>query len=158
MVNLFKGFRLFAEEGQPPLPQPQQSQQQKAPGFRSSLGTNYANTIKKQIRVPKKLWFGMPLSIGANKTINLDGRLFKGPMTFFVTEFDDKTVTMKLVRNPMDFSFMDDPDDEIDPDNMDDGGEQQFTIPRSTFEKLLEPDNYPGADFATASQTALAPR
>lgn len=147
MVNFFEGFREFA---QPPLPEPQQPQQQKAPG--------YLNTVKKQVRVPKKLWFGMPLSIGANKTLRMDGKLFKGPMTFYVTEFDDSTVTMKLVRNPMDFSNEDDPDDEFDPDNTDTDGEQVFTIPRSQFEKLLEPDNIPGADFATASQTALAPR
>jgi len=148
MVNFFDGFRSFTEEGgQSPLPQPQQPQQQKAPG--------YLDTIKKQMRVPKKLWYGMPLSIGANKTITLDGKLFKGPMTFSVTEFDDSTVTMKLVRNPMDFSNADDPDDEFDPDNTDDGEEQAFTIPRPAFEKLLEPDQ---GDFATASQTALAPR
>jgi len=136
MVNFFEGFRRFEEEV--------------APG--------YLDTIKKQERVPKKLWFGMPLSIGANRTIKLDGRLFKGPMTFYVTEFDDSTVTMKLVRNPLDFTNAEDPDDEIDFDNTDDGGEQSFTIPRSAFEKLLEPDNFQGADFATASQTALAPR
>ena len=154
MVNFFRGFRLFAEAAppgsQPPLPQPQQPQQQKAPG--------YLDTIKKQQRVPKKLWFGMPLMIGANKQIKMDGKVFRGPMAFHVTEFDDTTVTMKLVRNPMDFSNLEDLDDEIDLDNTNDGGEQLFTIPRSVFEKLLEPDNVPGADFATASQTALAPR
>jgi hypothetical protein len=136
MSNLFEGFRRFAED--------------KAPG--------YLNTIKKQERVPKKLWYGMPLMIGANKRINLDGKVFTGPMTFYVTEFDNAVVTMKLVRNPMDFSNMDDPDDEIDLDNNFDDGEQKFTIPRAVFEKLLEPDNEPGADFAGASQTAMAPR
>ena len=136
-TNYFTGFRRFTEDEQ-------------APG--------YFATVKKQQRIPKKLWLGMPFSIGADKTIKLDGKLFKGPMTFYVTEFDDKTVTMKLVRNPMDFSNADDPDDEVDPENTNDGEEQNFTIPRSQFEELLEPNQFPGADFASASSTALQPR
>lgn len=148
MVNYFEGFRDFTELA--PLPQPQQPQQQKAPG--------YLDTIKKQQRVPKKLWLGMPVPIGANHPVKLGGRLFKGPVTLYVTEFDDATVTVKLVKNPMDFSNADDPDDEIDFTNPDDDGDQTFVIPRSVFEKLLEPDNFPGVDYATPSQTIFTPR
>ncbi len=128
-------------------------------GFRLFVEkTDFLSTIKKQVRVPKKVWFGMPLTIGANKTMKMDGRVFRGPMTFYVTEFDDATVTMKLVRNPMDFSNEDDIDDEVDLDNVDDGEEHQFTIPRTVFEKLLQPDNPSGADYASASQAAFSPR
>ncbi len=132
MYNLFEGFKLFEAD--------------------------FLGTIKKQVKVPKKLWFGMPLTIAANKTIKIDGKTFKGPMVFYVTEFDDATVTMKLVRNPMDFSNEDDIDDEIDFDNTEDGEEHEVTILRTAFEKLLQPDNPQGADFASASQAALSPR
>lgn len=129
MVNLFAGFRNFNEES-------------KAPG--------YLNTLKKQEKIPKHLWLGMPFAVGANKHFKVDGQTFKGPMVFYVSEFDSVTVTLKLVRNPMDFDN-DDPDDEIDLDTKN-HAEQEFTILRSIFEKLLEPDNIQGADFAQASQ------
>jgi len=153
--NFFTGFREFSEEGMPqgqpnPVPPQQNAPQQNAPGL--------LDVMKKQMRVPKKIWKGLPFTVGANKRIKMDGKVFTGPMTFYVDEFDDATVTLKLVRNPLDFTNMDDEDDEIDMDNTDDGGEQRFVIPRTVFEKLLEPDNQPGADFSTPAQQIFAPR
>ena len=142
MPNFFISFRRFVERDDRPR--------------QSNVGRGgYLDTIKKQMRVPKKLWMGLPLQIDAGRTITLDGKLFKGPLTLSVDEFDNATVTVKLIRNPMDFSNMDDQDDEYDPSNTDDGEEQTFVIPRLEFEKLLEPNN--SGDFATASQTAMAP-
>lgn len=138
MINFFAGFKkTFKEDNS-------------APGM--------LDVMKKQMRIPKKLWAGLPFTVGANKRIKMDGKVFTGPMTFYVTEFDDSTVTLKLVRNPLDFTNMDDVDDEIDLDNNDDGGEQKFVIPRSAFEQLLEPDNFQGADFAGPAQQVMAPR
>lgn len=138
MMNFFAGFKKSFKEDN------------SAPGM--------LDVMKKQMRIPKKLWAGMPFTVGANKRIKMDGKVFTGPMTFYVDEFDDSTVTLKLVRNPLDFTNMDDVDDEIDLDNTNDGGEQKFVIPRSAFEQLLEPDNFQGADFAGPAQQVMAPR
>ena len=130
MSNLFGGFRLFAEE------------EKKSPD-------NFVATVKKQVEVPKKLWFGMPITLS---NVKLGNHMIRQPAAFYVTTFDSHTVTIR----PVPYSSLDkdgngdDVDDEIDLDQADDLG-KEVTITRSKFMKLLEPPNYTGADFASGS-------
>lgn len=154
MVNFFAGFRKFNERA--PMPGQQSS------GFhdRNRLSNQQApgvmNMLKKTQRVPKELWKGMPFNIPARRYIELEGRKFWGPMYFSVEEFDHATVTIKVINNPMDFPNADDIDDEIDLDNNNDGDQKTFTITRNVFDHLQNPENFQGADYATASQTTKA--
>ena len=131
MVNLFGSFRLFAEK------------ENKSPD-------SYVATIKKQVQVPKKLWFGMPITLS---NVRLGNHLIRQPTAFYVTDFDSHTVTIK----PVPFSALDkdgngdDVDDELDLDTADHAADKLITITRDKFLKLLEPPNFQGSDFGSAA-------
>ncbi len=120
MPNLFGGFKVFCEEHTRP--------------------DSFVSQIKKQVHVPKKLWFGMPVVISNTK---LGEHLIREPTAFYVVDFDSHTVTIK----PVPYAYNDeDMDDEIDlADDHEEG--EEYTITRDNFFRLLEPPNYQGADF-----------
>ncbi len=128
MINYFEGFSRFHEK-----------EEQEKPD-------QYVSTLKKQVDIPKKLWMGMPVILS---NIKIGKVSIRDPRVFYVTEFDDETVTIKNVKNPMS-QEEEDMDDEINLDK-DDWDQKQFTIPRKEFYKLLEPE-VQGGDLATASQ------
>jgi hypothetical protein len=131
MSNLLVGFKLFVEK-------------------KAEAPDSYVSTIKKQLKVPKKLWFGMPITLS---NVKLGGHLIRQPAAFYVTDFDSHTVTIK----PIPYAALDkdgngdDIDDELDLDTADNLGKKSITMTRDTFLKLMEPPNYQGADFAGAS-------
>jgi hypothetical protein len=134
MPNYFKGFRQFHEE-------------------KEERPDKYISTIKKQLPlIKKKLWLGMPVMLS---NIRLGKILIRSPRPFYVTEFDDGTVTIRSVQNPGLDGDGNDSDDEIDLDDKDDPDENEFTIPRKAFYQLLEPPNFQGANYQQASQTAF---
>lgn len=120
MRNLFKGFKFF-EEDEP---------------------DKFVATVKKQLKVPKAIWLGMPVTISNTKIGN---QLIREPAVFYVTDFDDASVTIANVPTPGNMDT-DDLDDEIDTDDSFLKGKHSFTISKDEFYKLLEPQMPPGAD------------
>ena len=117
MPNFLKGFRRFVEEKD-----------------------QFVSTIKKQLDVPKKVWLGMPISLS---NVKLGGHMITDPTIFYVTDFDDVSVTLTNVPKPGhehdDDYEEDDPDDEIDLDKDTIRGHIEVTIDRDDFYKLQEP-------------------
>lgn len=121
-MNLFANFKLY--EGERP--------------------DMFASTIKKQFKVPKSLWFGMPILISNAK---LGKYKIRQPKMFYVTDYDRNTVTLKPMPDYPGIDNDDDViDDEIDKDRKDnDAGE--VIIAKKEFYKLLEPEGMqPGGD------------
>jgi NACalpha-BTF3-like transcription factor len=128
MVNHFEGFRRYHEKEEKEKPD------------------QYVSTVKKQLGIGKKLWMGMPVVLS---NVKIGKSMIRDPRVFYVTDFDDATVTIKNVKNPMS-QEEEDMDDEINLDK-DDWDQKQFVLPRNDFYKLLEPEAQ--GDFATASQS-----
>jgi len=124
MPNFFRGFKIFEAE------HPDQ----------------FVSTVKKQLKVPKTVWLGMPVTISNTK---IGGQLVREPAVFYVTDFDDASVTIANVPTPGNLDIDDDPDDEIDTDDTFLKGKHDFTLSRDEFYKLLEPQIPPGVDTST---------
>lgn len=124
MRNLFGEFKVFCEKD-------------------NDRPDSYVSQIKKQTKVPKKIWLGMPVVISNTK---LGDSMIREPTAFYVIEFDTHTVILK----PVPYAYGDeDQDDEIDLEK-DDGKGKTFTITINNFYKLVAPQNFQGADFNTA--------
>lgn len=99
----------------------------------------YVSTIKKQLKVPKKIWLGMPLLLS---NVKLGKQKVTSPTMFYVKDFDDNYVTITNVmdigqeEDPIDD---DDPDGEIDISKRDIHGKIEVTMSKMDFEKLQEP-------------------
>jgi hypothetical protein len=130
MVNLFRGFSEFAFKGD-------DDNQDKS---------KYVSTVKKQLSVPKQVWMGMPLLISNTK---IGKQMITTPTMFYVTDFDDSSVTLTNVPKPGepdDIEDEDDPDNEIDLDKQTIKGRIEFTISKEDFESLQEPQTFQGMD------------
>ena len=133
---MFRGFSLFVEE---------EEDKDHAPDA-------YLSTAKKQMGIPKKLWAGMPILVSNTR---IGKRMITDPTMFYVTDFDDTSVT--LVNSPKPGSLDDtsdgepaeDPDDEIDLDKGTVHGHIEITISRDDFAKLQEPQIPPGMDASS---------
>lgn len=104
--------------------------------FRKFIESKFFGTLEKQLKIPKKLWEGMPLLV--NHAVIGNIHIVK-PTMFYVSEFNRDYVTIK--------SFKDEP---ITPDEMDDEVDLstdndpiEATISRKDFEKLSEFDSVP---------------
>ena len=130
-TNLFTGFRLFVE-----LAEPEDGEDK---------GSFLAHS-KKTFGVAKKLWLGMPLLLSNTK---LGDYKVIEPKMFYVKDYDDTSVTLTNVLNPMTEKEPgeDDPDDEIDMEDDTEGqGQVEITISREDFEDLQKPQTFPGMD------------
>lgn len=135
MINYFEGFHSFHEKAGAAPDKPEKPAKDQ-----------YVSTIKKQAHIPKKLWMGMPVILS---NVKIGKSMIREPRVFYVTDFDDGTVTIKNVKNSMS-QEEEDGDDEINMDK-DDWAQKKFIIPRDDFYKLLEPEAT--GDFQTASQS-----
>lgn len=108
-------------------------------GFRQFVEHEFFNTIKKQLKVPKKLWYGMPFLVYNAKIGNY--HIVK-PTMFFVTDFNRESVTISSMKDePFNIDNLEDFDDEIDMST--DNEPIEATISRADFEKLSMPDSPP---------------
>lgn len=113
--------------------------------FTQFMESKYLDNIKNQFGVQKHLWMGMPIVLS---NVKLGDDFFREPTTFYVSDFDKSIVTIKTVLNPLyDLEF--DKDEEIITDR---NTQKEFTLSRKKFEELLEPENFTGADFSSASR------
>lgn len=163
MVNFFEGFSDFWEASDDkskkkkkkskPKKKPEDKEKDSDESGEEQRPDNFISTIKKQLPLIKKmLWFGMPVVVS---NVKLGKIMIRDPRVFYVTDFDDGTVTIQSVENPGFEGEGGDIDDEIELDREDDPDENTFTIPRDAFYQLLEPPNFQGADFQKASMTAF---
>lgn len=106
----------------------------------------YLSTVKKQFKIPKKLWLGMPILLSNTK---IGKHKITSPTMFYVKEFDDSSVTLTNVLDvgqPEDPNDESDMDDEIDLDKGDVHGRIEVTISREDFDNLSMPQTYAGLD------------
>lgn len=123
MPNLFKGFRLFEKADKPEGPEDEPE--------------SMVDITKKQFGIDKKTWIGMPLMVSNTK---LGKHMIRQPTMFYVSEFDDDTVTLTNVLDPTDMGDEDDDeDDEIDLDRNDLHDTIEITISKSDFYELQKP-------------------
>lgn len=100
--------------------------------FRQFVENKFINIAKKQLNIPKRLWFGMPLMISHAKIGNYN---VVQPTMFYVKDFNRDSVTISNLQDPL----QQDSDDEIGIDN----NSIEATIDINDFYKLLTPDAPP---------------
>jgi hypothetical protein len=128
MPNLLKGFRKFVEEKEQP--------------------DKYVSVVKKQLKVPKSLWLGMPVLVSNTK---IGDKTIIDPTMFYVSDFDRDSVTIVNVPDPGDYEGEEgdidsDPDDEINLDKKGIHGHVEFVLSRDDFYQLQTPQIPPGGD------------
>lgn len=167
-VNHFAGFGRYMEQDAPPpdpmgggMP-PQQPQQ---PPQKKNVKTPFMSTVRSQIHVPIEQWYTSTFEVENTcmgswdeKTQQCDGDFIREPTPFNVVAHDDYNVTIRSVPNAMS-KWASDLDKVITKTKGSEMGEsREYTIPRKRFDQLVKPKNYQGADYQTASQTAMAPK
>lgn len=129
--NLFRGFSEFVSQ-----------EEDKGDDDKGK----FVSTVKKQLKVPKKLWLGMPILLS---NVKLGKHKVTTPTMFYVSDFDDDSVTLTNaleVGQPEDSTDEDDPDNEIDLDKNNIDGRVKITISREDFEGLQQPQTFQGMD------------
>ena len=110
-------------------------------GFRQFVEkTDYFSVVKKNLRVPKRLWFGMPVIVS---NVKIGHKKITKPTIFYVKDFDRDSVTINSLSDPGVSDKDCDFDDEIDLSKDDD--EIEAIITRDDFQKLMEPQIDPNA-------------
>jgi hypothetical protein len=104
--------------------------------FRDWFNENFQNVIKGQLKVPRKIWTGMPF-VASN--IKINGKLISQPTSFIVVSSDDKSVTIKK----LDYLQSTSPD--MDGDIQKQECEEEMTVPIDDFYKMVQPPNIPQA-------------
>lgn len=101
--------------------------------FRQFFENKFADIMKKQLRIPKNIWVGMPILVG---NVKLGGKKIVEPTTFIVKKYDDNSVVLSAsVEEPA----MPDDDGEFDVSKNLLNPNQEFVVSIEQFYKMIEP-------------------